>query len=93
MPGRVAAVAAVGLAVALCAPSARAALGPSGFQERTISAAFLHPTAFADTGDGRIFVIEKRGVLKVVRSDGTLAPQTVYDLSQHVNSFGEPGCS
>ena len=86
---------AVAAAVAVTLGGAKTAgaavLAPPGFQERTISAAFTAPVAFAEAPDGRVFVAEKRGVVKVVDVGGTLAPQTVINISDHVNSYSDRG--
>lgn len=81
------------LAWLLLSPGAATAVvsTPPGFQERSVSGAFTLPTAFAEAPDGRIFVAEKRGPIKVVRTDGTLAPKTVINLTPRVNSYSDRG--
>lgn len=45
----------------------------------------------AGTGDGRLFVNEKAGVIKIVRPDGTVVPKPFLDISDRVTSQGEEG--
>jgi hypothetical protein len=46
-------------------PDARAAALPSGFQESVIFSGLTNPTAVRFASDGRIFVAEKSGLIKV----------------------------
>jgi glucose/arabinose dehydrogenase len=56
---------------------------PQGFQERVIPG-FDQPVGFAEAPDGRIFVAEKPGRVRVLRPDGTVS--LVLDISNHVAS-------
>ncbi len=49
------------------------------------------PTAVDWAPDGRMFVIEKAGVLKVVTPASAPAATTVLDISDHVNAYGDRG--
>src|SRR5688572_31678545 len=49
-----------------------AATLPAGFQETTYVSGFDTPTAQAFAPDGRLFVLEKAGKVRVVSSAGTL---------------------
>lgn len=49
------------------------------------------PTAVDWAPDGRMFVAEKAGVLKVVTPGTGPAATTVLDLSRHVNAYGDRG--
>lgn len=49
-----------------------------------------YPVAFAFTPDGRIFVTEKEGRIKVFAIDGT-AMGTLYNLSDSTDTYGELG--
>ena len=61
-------------AILLCVPAtAGAATYPAGFEERTIVAGLNLPTGIAWAPDGRMFVIEKGGLLKVVPAGGSTA--------------------
>ena len=51
--------------VAATAPAANAATLPAGFQESIVFSGLTNPTAVRFAPDGRVFVAEKRGVIKV----------------------------
>ena len=57
-------VAAVAAVFAMLVGSGSGAL-PSGFQESTVYSGLTNPTAIEFASDGRVFVAEKRGVIKV----------------------------
>jgi glucose/arabinose dehydrogenase len=67
---------------------AGAASLPPGFSETRVAAGLAGPTAMAVAPDGRIFVAEKGGNLRVVKNNVLLA-QSFLSLS--VNSVGERG--
>ena len=78
-------------ALFLCAPvTADAVTYPAGFEERPIVEGLTAPTGMAWAPDGRLFVIEKEGRLKVVAPGGSSAVP-VYDLSNEVNSYWDRG--
>ena len=60
-----------------------AATLPSGFQDQVVISGLNQPTTIAFSPDGRIFVAEKRGIIKrVARSNQKYGQQTnQYDLS------------
>lgn len=60
---------------------------PAGFTETTFSSGLSSPTNMEFAPDGRLFVLEQAGNVKVVRSDGTTA--TALHLT--VDSSGERG--
>lgn len=62
---------------------------PQGFEDRTVQSGFEGAAAFDYAPDGRIFVAEKPGVLKVITPAGQVA--TVLDISDHVNSNTDRG--
>ena len=70
--------------------AAQAATYPSGFEERTVVSGLTGPTAIAYAPDGRMFVIEKEGRLKVVPPGGSTAT-TILDISSEVNSYWDRG--
>jgi glucose/arabinose dehydrogenase len=79
------------LACAIAAASvdkAAAATLPSGFTETQIASGLSNPTAFALAPDGRIFVCQQAGQLRVIR-DGQLLPTPFVSLT--VSSAGERG--
>ena len=82
----------VGLVAAACAPGDAAALElPAGFSTVEQVAGLDGPTALAYTPDGRLFVAEKAGRVRVVGADGRLHPEPVIDISDHVNSYWDRG--
>ena len=75
------------LVVVLLAPAAQAATLPSGFSE-TIISGLVTPTAMAQAPDGRIFVCEQGGALRVIKNGALLAAPFV---TLTVDSSGERG--
>jgi glucose/arabinose dehydrogenase len=65
-----------------------AATLPSGFTESTVASGLASPTAMAFAPDGRLFVTEQGGDLRVIKN-GALLPTPF--LSVNVNSAGERG--
>lgn len=66
----------------------RAATLPSGFAETLIASGLSNPTAMAFAADGRLFVCQQGGQLRVIKS-GALLPTPFVSLT--VNSSGERG--
>jgi glucose/arabinose dehydrogenase/PKD repeat protein len=83
------ALAAVAAAIAFPA-TAGAATYPAGFEEQTIVGGLTRPTTVAWAPDGRMFVAEKDGVLKVV-APGASTAAVVLDLSAQVSYYGDRG--
>jgi glucose/arabinose dehydrogenase len=79
--------AAIALALLLGVPSVFAATLPAGFTETSITG-LSNPTAMAIAPDGRIFVCEQGGALRVIRNHALLATPFV---TLTVNSSGERG--
>lgn len=73
---------------ALLSTSAVAATLPSGFVESLVASGLARPTAMAFAPDGRLFICEQGGRLRVV-ADGTLLPSPFVTLP--VNASGERG--
>ena len=89
---RIYAVLAVTLVAAVIAPGDAQALGlPEGFSTVQQVAGLDGPTALAYAPDGRLFVAEKAGRVRVVGADGRLHPEPVIDISDHVNSYWDRG--
>jgi glucose/arabinose dehydrogenase len=84
----VAAWAALLLATTASTAPARAAQLPSGFAETTVASGLSDPTAMALSRDGRIFVCEQGGALRVIKNGQLLARPFV---SLAVDSRGERG--
>jgi glucose/arabinose dehydrogenase len=67
---------------------AQGATLPSGFSETTIASSLSNPTAMAMAPDGRIFVCQQSGSLRVIKNNTLLATPFV---TLTVNSDGERG--
>jgi PKD repeat protein/endonuclease YncB( thermonuclease family) len=89
--GVLAAIAAtVALLLAEPAP-ARAATYPPGFSERTVFSGMTNPTAIRFASDGRVFVAEKSGLIKVFDSLSDPQPAVFADLRTQVHNFWDRG--
>ena len=76
--------------VAFCADSAQgAATLPPNFTRSQVVGGLAGPTAMEFAPDGRLFVAEQRGTLRVVKAGGKLT--TFLDISGRVDSAGERG--
>lgn len=63
---------------------------PDGFFEERIVAGLRLPTAFAVAADGRVFIAEKAGKVRVVE-DGVLLDDPFIDLGSEVNDTSDRG--
>jgi len=84
-------LAAAAVLIVWCASagSARAATGlPPGFQDALVASGLSSPTAMEFAPDGRLFVAQKGGQLRVIKN-GVLLPTPFHTLI--VNSSGERG--
>ena len=64
---------------------------PNGFEERTIAPGLSAPTAIAWAPDGRMFIAEKKGRVKVVSASGVLQTTPLLDISSHVYGIADRG--
>jgi glucose/arabinose dehydrogenase len=64
---------------------------PRGFTETTVLSGLDEPTAVRFSPDGRVFVAEKRGVIKVFSSLSDMTPDVVVDLRSEVLDYGDRG--
>jgi glucose/arabinose dehydrogenase len=64
---------------------------PAGFQESVAFSGLDHPTALRFSPDGRIFVAEKNGRIKVFDSLADTTPTLFADLSTNVYNFWDRG--
>jgi glucose/arabinose dehydrogenase/PKD repeat protein len=71
--------------------SAQAATLPAGFQEETVFSGLTNPTVVRFASDGRVFVAEKRGVIKVFDSLADTTPTVFADLNVNVYNFWDRG--
>ncbi|HKO39254.1 MAG TPA: PQQ-dependent sugar dehydrogenase, partial [Solirubrobacterales bacterium] len=82
------------LALALAAawgPSAHAQPLQPGFTETTVFSGMLDPTDVAFAADGRVFVAEKSGLIKVFPNLSSPTPTIVADLRTQVYNFWDRG--
>jgi endonuclease YncB( thermonuclease family)/PKD repeat protein len=76
----------------LAAPGpAQAAVYPPGFSERTVFSGLTNPTAVRFASDGRVFVAEKSGLIKVFDSLSDPQPDVFADLRTQVHNFWDRG--
>jgi glucose/arabinose dehydrogenase/PKD repeat protein len=87
MTALVASVAVVGTAAQ---PAAAASL-PPGFQEEIVFSGLTEPTAVRFAPDGRVFVAEKSGLVKVFDNLSDTTPTVFVDLRTQVHNFWDRG--
>jgi glucose/arabinose dehydrogenase len=68
-----------------------AAADAEDFEDLPILTGLRQPTDVVWAPDGRIFVAEKAGRVRVATVDGRLRPVPLIDLSDHVNSYYDRG--
>jgi glucose/arabinose dehydrogenase len=76
------------IALLLTCVTAHAATLPAGFSETTIASGLSNPTAMAMAPDGRIFVCQQGGALRVIKNNTLL---TTPFVTLTVDSTGERG--
>jgi glucose/arabinose dehydrogenase len=82
-------LAAVAVTIA-CPCAAEAATYPAGFEEQTIVGGLTRPTTVAWAPDGRMFIVEKDGLLKVV-APGASTATVLANHSTRVNDYDDRG--
>ncbi len=87
----VTAIAATAVFVLAASEAAQAASYPVGFSERTVFSGLLNPTAISFSPDGRVFVAEKSGLVKVFDSLSDLQPDVFADMRTQVHNFWDRG--
>jgi glucose/arabinose dehydrogenase/PKD repeat protein len=76
----------------LSAPEPAAGVSlPTGFQEEIVIAGLTEPTALRFSPDGRVFVAEKSGVIKVFDNLSDSTPTVFADLRTEVHNFWDRG--
>ena len=76
----------------LSQPSPVAAAGlPPGFQESVVISGLTAPTVVRFASDGRVFVGEKSGIIKVFDSLSDTSPTVFADLQTNVHDFWDRG--
>jgi glucose/arabinose dehydrogenase len=68
-----------------------AATTPSGFADTTVFSGLAAPTAVRFSPDGRVFVAEKSGLIKVFSSISATTPTVFADLSAEVDDYWDRG--
>jgi glucose/arabinose dehydrogenase/PKD repeat protein len=71
--------------------AADASVLPSGFQDTVTLSGMINPTVVQFAPDGRIFVGQKNGVIKVFSSLTDTSPVTFADLSTEVDDYWDRG--
>jgi glucose/arabinose dehydrogenase/PKD repeat protein len=71
--------------------SADAASLPAGFQEQIVFSGLTEPTALRFSPDGRVFVAEKSGVIKVFDNLSDTTPTVFADLRTQVHNYWDRG--
>ena len=76
---------------ASAAPTGAAGVPPAGFSDTVAIAGLTQPTTVAFAGDGRVFVGEKSGLIKVFDSLTDTSPTVFADLRTQVHNFWDRG--
>jgi glucose/arabinose dehydrogenase len=85
------------LVVAIAGTAARsdtdavASSAPAGFSDTTVWSGLTRPTAIAFAPDGRVFVAEKSGRIKLFASRSATQPTVFADLTTKVDDFSDRG--
>jgi glucose/arabinose dehydrogenase len=82
---------AVTIAILAAPGAAPAATYPTGFSEQVVFSGHINPTAIRFASDGRVFVAEKSGLVKVYDSLSDQQPDTFADLRTQVHNFWDRG--
>jgi PKD repeat protein len=82
---------AAGLATVTVTSQAQGATTPPGFSESVVFSGLTNPTVVRFSPDGRVFVAEKRGVIKVFDSLADPTPEVFADLNVNVHNFWDRG--
>src|SRR5262249_24823813 len=64
---------------------------PAGFSDTTVLSGLTNPVVMQFAADGRIFVGQKNGVIKVFQSLTDTSPVTFADLSTNVDDYWDRG--
>src|SRR4029078_9183389 len=75
----------------LAAVRAEAPQLPSGFSDPTVITGLTQPTTVQFSADGRIFIAEKSGLIKVYDSLSDTTPTIFADLSTQVYNYWDRG--
>jgi len=86
-----ASAAAIALSCLCASTTAQASTLPPGFSEQTVFSGLTQPTAIRFSPDGRVFVAEKSGLIKVFDSLSDPTPTVFADLRTEVHNFWDRG--
>lgn len=89
--GSTLAVLAGSLGLVTVTSDAQGAPVPAGFTESVVFSGLTNPTVVRFSPDGRVFVAEKRGVIKVFDSMTDTTPDVFADLNANVHNFWDRG--
>ena len=64
---------------------------PAGFQDRVVVSGLTRPTVVRFASDGRVFVAEKSGLIKVFSSLTATTPTIFADLTTNVDNYWDRG--
>src|SRR5262245_49633303 len=78
------------LLVSGAAPLAAQTL-PTAFRDKVVFSGLTQPTAMAFSPDGRVFVAEKSGLIKLFASLSATTPTVFADLRGEVHNFWDRG--
>ncbi len=78
-------------ALAALVPGAAAATLPAGFQDSSVISGLTTPTSVRFSPDGRVFVAEKSGLIKVYSSLSDPTPTTFADMRAQVYDYWDHG--
>jgi glucose/sorbosone dehydrogenase len=78
------------ISLAFAAPALGVVL-PSDFQQTTVIEGLDEPTALQFSADGRVFVAEKAGIIKVYDGIADQTPQEFADLRTEIYDSGDRG--
>jgi glucose/arabinose dehydrogenase len=81
----------VAAAALLSAPVKAESTMPSGFRDEVVLSGLTNPTNVEFSNDGRIFVAEKSGLIKVFDGLSDTTPTTFADLRTNVYNFWDRG--
>jgi len=84
-------VAVVVFGACVSAAVAGAAIVAPGFQETVVFSGLTQPTVVRFASDGRVFVAEKSGLIKVFDNLSDTTPTTFADLRTNVHNFWDRG--
>ena len=90
-PLRVVLISALLICVVAVGSRARAQSLLEGFEESTVFSGLAQPTVIAFSPDGRVFVAEKSGLIKVFDSIADTTPTIFADLRTKVHNFWDRG--